>query len=58
MVLEVRSAAATGESIFQGMVGAVGTEIGEGAAAAYIRFTSDEYTLIPLKSQIWADIFH
>jgi RHS repeat-associated protein len=51
------SAAATGESLFQGTFGVVGREIGEGAAAGYIRLTSDEYTLIPWKSQIWADIF-
>jgi RHS repeat-associated protein len=52
------SAAATGESLFQGTFGVVGRDIGEGAAAAYIRLTSDEYTLIPWKSQLWSDIFH
>ncbi|GCE06808.1 SpvB/TcaC N-terminal domain-containing protein [Dictyobacter aurantiacus] len=51
------SIAATGESLFQGTFGVVGRGIGEGAAAAYIRLTSDEYTLIPWKSQWWSDIF-
>jgi RHS repeat-associated protein len=48
---------ATGESIFNGTFGAVGKAIGEGAAAGYIRLTSDEYTLKPWKSQWWSDIF-
>ena len=55
------SLAATGESLFQGTFGAVGRSIGEGAAAAYLevstRLTSDEYTFVPWKSQLWADIF-
>lgn len=51
------SVAATGESLFQGTFGAVGRGIGEGTAAAYIRLTSDEYTLVPWKSQWWSDIF-
>jgi RHS repeat-associated protein len=49
--------AATGESLFNGTFGVVGKGIGEGAAVIYIRATSDEYTLVPWKSQIWADIF-
>ena len=39
----------------------LGTDIGEGAAAAYIeakeRLTSDEYTWNPLKSQWWSDFW-
>ena len=46
---------ATGESVFEGTFGMTGRAIGEGAAVAYIRLTSDEYTLNPLKSQAWAD---
>ncbi|MCA1560553.1 MAG: hypothetical protein LC804_09905 [Acidobacteria bacterium] len=49
------SAAATGESVFQGTFGTVGRNIGEGAAAGYIRLTSDEYTIKPWKTEIWAD---
>ena len=52
------SAAATGESVFQGTFGVVGRNIGEGAAVVVIRLTSDEYTLKPWKTQIWADLFH
>jgi RHS repeat-associated protein len=48
---------ATGESVFQGTFGAVGRGIGEGAAATYIRLTSDKYTLVPWRSQWWSDIF-
>ncbi len=48
---------ASGESAYNGTFKAAGTAIGEGAAAAYIRLTSDEYTLKPWKSQLWADIF-
>ena len=48
---------ATGESIFKAILEPVGTAIGEGTAEAYIRLKSDEYTLIPWKSQLWSDIF-
>jgi hypothetical protein len=48
---------ATGESVFEGTFGVTGRAIGEGAAVLYIRATSDEYTLKPWKSQLWADIF-
>jgi hypothetical protein len=51
------SAEATGESLFQGTFGTAGRAIGQGAAVGYIRLTSDEYTLVPWRSQIWADIF-
>jgi hypothetical protein len=51
------SAWATGDSIFQGTFGTVGRGIGEGAAALYIRATSDEYTWNPLKSQAWSDFW-
>jgi hypothetical protein len=51
------SVAATGESLFQGTFGVVGRGIGKGAAVLYIRATSDDYTFVPWKSQIWADIF-
>lgn len=51
------SAAATGESAFQGTFGTVGRGIGTGAAVLYIRATSDDYTIIPWKTQIWSDIF-
>ncbi|MER3425203.1 MAG: hypothetical protein C4293_20240 [Nitrospiraceae bacterium] len=47
---------ATGESVFEGTFGVTGRAIGEGAAVVYIRLTSDEYTLNPFKSQVWADI--
>lgn len=50
------SAVATGESVFEGTFGVTGRAIGEGAAVVYIRLTSDEYTLNPFKSQVWADI--
>ena len=49
------SATATGKSAFEGTFGVVGRNIGEGAAAGYIRATSDEYTMIPWKTQVWAD---
>jgi len=52
------SATATGESLFQGTFGVTGRAIGEGAAAGYIRLTSDQYTLVPWRSQLWSDIFH
>ena len=39
----------------EGTFGVVGRNIGEGAAAGYIRATSDEYTMIPWKTQVWAD---
>jgi len=54
----VSATAATGESLFKGTFGAAGKAIGEGAAVAYIRLTSDKYTLVPWKSQIWANLFH
>jgi hypothetical protein len=50
------AAVATGESVFEGTFGVTGKAIGEGAAVLYIRATSDEYTLNPLDSQLWADI--
>ncbi len=50
------AAVATVESVFEGTFGATGRAIGEGAAVVYIRLTSDEYTLNPFKSQVWADI--
>lgn len=53
----VASAVATGESVFRGTFGVVGTALGEGAAVLYIRATSDEYTVIPWKTQIWSDLF-
>jgi len=49
--------AATGESLFQGTFGVAGRAIGQGAAVVYIRATSDEYTLVPWRSQLWSDIF-
>jgi RHS repeat-associated protein len=48
---------ATGESVFEGTFGVAGRAIGEGAAVLYIRATSDEYTIAPWKSQLWADVF-
>jgi hypothetical protein len=51
------AASATGRSLFKGTFGVVGKAIGEGAAVGYIRLTSDKYTLVPWKSQLWADIF-
>jgi hypothetical protein len=51
------SVSATGESLFNGTFGAVGKSIGEGSAVLYIRATSDEYTLVPWKTEIWSDIF-
>ena len=51
------AASATGRSAFEGTFGVTGKAIGEGAAAAYIRVTSDKYTLVPWKSQWWADTF-
>jgi RHS repeat-associated protein len=51
------SVEATGESVFQGTFGTVGRGIGQGAAVLYIRATSDDYTIIPWKTQIWSDIF-
>ena len=52
------SASATGRSLFEGTFGSIGRGIGEGAAVAYIRATSDEYTFVPWKSQLWSDIFN
>ena len=48
---------ATGESVFEGTFGVTGRAIGEGAAVVYIRATSDEYTFVPWKSQLWAGWF-
>jgi RHS repeat-associated protein len=54
----VAAGAATGESAFNGVIKPVGEGIGKGAAVIVTRLTSDEYTLKPWKSQLWADIFH
>ena len=51
------AASATGESLFQGTFGVTGRAIGEGAAVVYIRLSSDEYTIVPWRSQWWADHF-
>jgi len=48
---------ATGESVFEGTFGVTGRAIGQGAAVVYIRATSDEYTLVPWRSELWADVF-
>jgi hypothetical protein len=53
----VASAVATGESVFQGTFGVVGRGLGKGTAVLWIRATSDEYTIIPWKTQIWHDFF-
>jgi len=39
------------KSVYNGVIKPIGTGIGEGAAAAYIRLTSDEYTLNPFKAE-------
>ena len=44
------SAYAVEKSMYNGVIKPIGTGIGEGAAAAYIRLTSDEYTLNPFKA--------
>jgi hypothetical protein len=51
------SAVATGESVFQGTFGTVGRGLGKGAAVLYIRATSDDYTLVPWKTELWSDVF-
>jgi RHS repeat-associated protein len=53
----VAATVATGESLFQGTFGRVGRALGQGAAVLYIRATSDEYTIVPWKTQIWSDVF-
>jgi hypothetical protein len=53
----VASAVTTGESLFQGTFGVVGRGLGKGAAVLYLRAASDEYTIIPWKTQIWHDVF-
>jgi hypothetical protein len=45
--------AAVDESVFNATFKPVGTAIGEGAAALYIRATSDEYTWKPWKAEWW-----
>ena len=44
------AAYAVEKSVYNGVIKPIGTGIGEGAAAAYIRLTSDEYTLNPFKA--------
>jgi len=40
------------------IVGHAGDLVGRGAANVHERLTSDEYTLIPWKTELWSDIFH
>lgn len=49
----VAANAAVDESVFNATFKPVGTAIGEGAAALYIRATSDEYTWKPWRAEWW-----